>query len=281
MSLETVTIGEIPLMYEKEGSGPPLVFFHGGNASAVQWEAIVPHFIGEYTCYSLEQRGHGRSGRAPDADYRFGTMMEEGTAFVDRVTGPAILVGQSMGGGVALAVAANRPDLAKAVYMEDSVPSIYGARRNAGMPIQNFFEAVGTAAEARQRDGLSITEHAYNLGQLAPFGRKMADVWTPQALIFFARASCDTDPRWYAGGRKYALPDDLCDALPSRVQCPVHIAYGDPAVGGLVSEDDIRELLAAGMNLTSTHFPGAGHMIQPTFAREFVNDLRGFLARVS
>ncbi|HMO53159.1 MAG TPA: alpha/beta hydrolase, partial [Tepidiformaceae bacterium] len=102
MTVEAITIGGIPLVYEKEGSGPPLVFFHGGNSSAVQWEAVVPQFMGEYTCYVLEQRGHGRSGREPNADYRFAAMIEEATAFVDQVTGPAILVGQSMGGVVAL-----------------------------------------------------------------------------------------------------------------------------------------------------------------------------------
>ncbi|HMO95264.1 MAG TPA: alpha/beta hydrolase [Tepidiformaceae bacterium] len=165
--------------------------------------------------------------------------------------------------------------------MEDSVPSIYGARRNSGMRIQNFFAAVGGAAEARHRDGLSVAQHAYNVGQLAPFGGKMADVWAPEALIFFARFSCATVPRWYAGAREYALPDDVCDGLPSRVTCPVHVAYGDPAAGGLVSADDVNELVAAGMNLTSTHFPGAGHSIQPTFARELVADLRAFLERVS
>ena len=35
MSVESVVVGGINLVYEKEGTGPPLVFLHGFNASAI------------------------------------------------------------------------------------------------------------------------------------------------------------------------------------------------------------------------------------------------------
>jgi pimeloyl-ACP methyl ester carboxylesterase len=102
VSVHTFTINGIDLVYEKEGSGPPLLFLHGGNTSAVYWEHIVPHFMGHYTCFVLEQRGHGRSGRSATVDYAMATLVEDCLEFVGSVVGPAVLVGHSMGGAVAM-----------------------------------------------------------------------------------------------------------------------------------------------------------------------------------
>ena len=62
------------------------------------------------------------------------------------------------------------------------------------------------------------------------------------------------------------------------MKCPVHVGYGDPAAGGLVTPDDVAALASAGVKVTSTHFPGAGHGISPSFPREFRDDLKAWLA---
>ena len=181
-----------------------------------------------------------------------------------------------------MGTAAKRPDMVRAVYCEDSVPSIYGQSNRADHPILKFFSAVGTAIEERERLNLTVTEYAAHLGQLAPFGPKLLEVLPPQQLIFYARHSYDTDPAWYAvaGGEAPGWPDEVANAIPSQVKCPVHVCYGDSATGSLVKADDIAALAAAGVNVTSTHFPEAGHGISPAFPREFLNDLKAFLGRV-
>ena len=147
MSTHTVTINGIDLVYEKDGTGPPLVFLHGGNASAVWWEHVIPYVMDKFTCFRLEQRGHGRSGRAPDGDYRYSSMVDETIGFMDQVTGQAILVGQSQGGVVAMGVAAKRPDLARGVFLEDSVPAMY-ARSNT-VPVSTSLSITGVLTRVR------------------------------------------------------------------------------------------------------------------------------------
>jgi hypothetical protein len=135
---------------------------------------------------------------------------------------------------------------------------------------------------AKERDRLSVAQHAYNIGQLAPLGRKPIDAWPPEVLFFYARHSYDTDAAWYGtmGGTSFEWTDEVCDAIPGKVSCPVHVAYGDAHAGSLVSTEDLNALSSAGVNLTATHFPGAGHGISFPFARAFIDDLKAFLGRL-
>lgn len=103
MSTHTVNINGIDLVYEKDGTGPAVVFLHGGNVSGIEWEPVVPHLVGKYTCFRLDQRGHGRSARDPAVDYSFAAFAREAAGFLAQVSGPAFVVGHSQGGHAASA----------------------------------------------------------------------------------------------------------------------------------------------------------------------------------
>ena len=113
MTVHSVSINSIDLKYDQEGSGKPIVFLHGARSSAVSWEAIIPHFMGDYTCFVLDQRGHGRSARLPTADYNLDAFAGECAEFLAQVTGPAVLVGHSQGGHAAFGAAVRRSDLVR------------------------------------------------------------------------------------------------------------------------------------------------------------------------
>ena len=280
MSVHTVTINGLELVYEKEGSGPPLVFLHGSNASAVYWEAIVPHFMREHTCYVLEQRGHGRSDRSPEACYGSDALVGDCTAFLESVTGPAILAGHSAGGLVAFGAAASRPDLVKGIYSEDSIPQVnIAGSEDAVAQIGALFGAIASIARDREKNGHSIAEYARNIGELTVFGPRIADIWRPELLILFARFSHNADPALYdefVGDWTEEQAAAICRAL----QCPVHLALGEVEFGGIVLPEALRAFEGTGVVFSSKEFPGAGHMISPFFPREFINDLKAFLARI-
>lgn len=61
----------------------------------------------------------------------------------------------------------------------------------------------------------------------------------------------------------------------------MHIAYGDPASGGLVAASDVEHVRDLGLDVTATHIHGAGHVITPWHTRTIHDDLRAFLARVA
>ena len=279
MTTEQTVINGINLVYEKEGSGPPLVFLPGGNASIVCWESIIPHFLGEYTCYSLDQRGHGRSGRPIPPRYMLEDFISDCEQFLQSVTGPAVLVGWSLGALVAFGLAGKRPDLVKGIYSEDAVPQVATPSADA-LPVVAFLRDVGELARKREKEHLSIAQHAYNVGQLTTGGTKNIDLWPPAMLLIFARFTEGTDPQFYDNIQAHDWTDEEATALCRSIRCPVHIAVGETAFGGVVPLKALEALRETGLPFTSTDFPGAGHMVSWAFPREFLNDLKAFLGRV-
>lgn len=234
------------------------------------------------TCISLEQRGHGRSGRAAPETYTSQALVDDCIAFLEAVTGPAFLVGSSLGGLIGFGVASSRPDLVKALYSEDAVPALGTDNGDNVLPLLEWLGALGELARVRERDQLTLAQHVYNIGQVRFAGNKPVDFWPPGQLFFFGRHAYHTDPTWYdvAKNREGEWSAEEAAEISGNVRCPVHVAYGNPVLGGLVSPEDLRILEEAGVTLTSTQFPGAGHVISPNFPREFLKDLKAFLAKV-
>lgn len=111
--------GPVELNYaERPGPGPKILLLHGLTA---RWQVFRPLSRGlPGHLYALDFRGHGASGRAPGR-YRLADYVGDALALLDLIDGPAAVLGHSMGGWVALAIAAARPDRVAGVAVADSV----------------------------------------------------------------------------------------------------------------------------------------------------------------
>jgi len=111
----TFHTGTVDLNYaEGEASGPPIVLLHGGS---LRWQSVmplIPDLAARWHVYAPDLRGHGRSGRVPGR-YRLQDYASDVALFLEQVvTAPAILFGHSLGGHVAILVAALHPELVRA-----------------------------------------------------------------------------------------------------------------------------------------------------------------------
>ncbi|GAA1334728.1 alpha/beta fold hydrolase [Saccharothrix algeriensis] len=84
---------------ERGGEGPLLVLLHGLGATAEVWRGVVPHWPGSWLAVDLP--GHGRSD--PLERYSFGAFAAAVAPVVP--PGPVAVLGHSLGGVVALALA--------------------------------------------------------------------------------------------------------------------------------------------------------------------------------
>lgn len=116
-----VSVGEARLYYETSGQGTPFVMIHAGVADNRQWNREFAHFAGSYRVIRYDMRCYGRSQPAP-GDY---SNLSDLSALLDhlQITGPMILMGCSMGGGLCMDFALANPGRVRALVMVGSVPS--------------------------------------------------------------------------------------------------------------------------------------------------------------
>lgn len=109
---------------------PTLVLLHGLSDSGLCWPDAVRRWHHTFRIIAPDARGHGRSPRfdpATSGSNRFEDMVADVVALLEALADeggqPPLLVGHSMGAGVAGAVLSARPDLVCAGVLED--PSWY------------------------------------------------------------------------------------------------------------------------------------------------------------
>jgi len=94
------------------------VYVHGLGGSATNWTDLAAQLAGRFAGIAVDLPGFGRS--APSAGYDFSLAAHAATvtAFVDGLgVAPVHLFGHSLGGTIALAVAAGRPDLVRSMTL--------------------------------------------------------------------------------------------------------------------------------------------------------------------
>jgi len=111
---------EVTVNYaEGDTVGAPLVLLHGATLHWQDFEPLLPELEKNWHIYACDLRGHGKSSRAPSG-YRAVDFIPDTTGFIQRVIGkPVVLLGHSNGGSIALGVAAQIPELIRAVVLLD------------------------------------------------------------------------------------------------------------------------------------------------------------------
>ena len=91
-----------------EATAPALIFLHHFGGAGRTWDGVIRLFEGRFRCVALDQRGFGDSSAADS--YSLKAMTEDVLAVVNTLNLERyVLIGHSMGGKVALSVAARQP----------------------------------------------------------------------------------------------------------------------------------------------------------------------------
>jgi pimeloyl-ACP methyl ester carboxylesterase len=105
------------------GSGPPVILLHGLAGHAGEWSETASWLTESHRVLALDQRGHGHSTRAP-SDVSREAHVADVAWVIDRLNlGPVVLIGQSLGGQLALLVAARHPDLLCGLVVVEASPA--------------------------------------------------------------------------------------------------------------------------------------------------------------
>ena len=123
----------------KSADAPTIVMVHGFVGSKENWYPVARALGGRYRLVIPDLPGWGESERKPRENYGFLAESERLAAFIRNLSPgkPVVLVGHSMGGGVAALVAAGYPQLVSRVALVDAAgvrfdDNAFGAQVVAG-----------------------------------------------------------------------------------------------------------------------------------------------------
>src|SRR6478735_2659276 len=139
-------------------AAPIVTFLHGAGLNAHTWDTTILAL--GLPALAVDLPGHGDSSWRDDLAYVARVLAPDVAAGMDAWTdGPQLLVGQSLGGLTAAAVAASRPDLVDELVVIDITP---GIDSNAGpTQIRDFFAG---PTDWATRDELVERALAFGLG---------------------------------------------------------------------------------------------------------------------
>lgn len=138
-------IGPVHVRSTPEGAPEQAVFVHGLAGAATNWTDLMDELKDVVTGHAIDLPGAGQSPAPPDGDYGVPAHAAAVIGLLEH-TGPAHLFGNSMGGAVAVRVAATRPDLVRSLTLiSPALPDLlprYGPVRVAAAAVPGLGEWV-------------------------------------------------------------------------------------------------------------------------------------------
>jgi pimeloyl-ACP methyl ester carboxylesterase len=262
--------------YRAGGEGPLLVLIHGITSSSASWEPVLEPLAERFTVLAPDLLGHGASAK-PQGDYSLGAfacLVRDLMVSLGHESGT--IVGHSLGGGIAMQVAYQFPELAERLVLVSSgglgravspflrAVTLPGSELVLPLVASKPMIDVGTALNAAAgRIGLRASS---DLGEMARGIASLNDVSARRAFVYTARSVID------AGGQRVDARDRLylTEAVPSLLvwgkRDPIIPVRHGIRAHGLMPGSRIELFERAG------HFP---HLDDPY---RFTRTLRDFVA---
>lgn len=232
-------VGGRRVHYWTAGEGPPLVLVHGVAMRAEDWAPMFRKLKQRHRIYAPDLLGYGETDAAPDGDYSIAAQTEHVRGFLDAMKlGQPDVVGVSMGGWIAMKLAAEHPERVKRLVLISSAGLAFQSTLT-----ENSFSAT-TIEEQRRSFQLQ--------SDLAP---RFPDF----ILRDFLRHSKKKAPIVRASMRSMLQRHDLLmDGKLQRVRMPVLIVAG--TADRIVPFDVALRLKREMPHATLVTLPGCSHL---------------------
>jgi pimeloyl-ACP methyl ester carboxylesterase len=270
---------------ERLGSGPPLVLVHGLASSHVHWMGVAPALAGSHRVHIPDLPGFGLTplgGRSSELVPSSRLL----AAYLGRLRGQAVVVGNSMGALLALLVAARERPAAVSRLVLVSPPAPRPLRTPLERDLFLLFSAYAWPGlgeltrdlwvRLKGPDGLArnlLEISCSNLEAVPPevveAARRLARRRPHQDEVHAFLAAYRSTWIYLLNGRRF-------DALLRAVQAPTLVIRGD--LDRLVPPMVSDRLARVRPDWTHLDFPGSGHMPQLDAPERFVAAVTGWLA---
>jgi len=258
--------GEVAINYaEWPRRAPVFVVLHGGSARWQHGRELLEALSTSWHVYAPDLRGHGRSGRVPGA-YRLGDYVRDIAAFLAGVVNePAVVYGHSLGGEVGVMLAAQHPELVRALIVGDAPLST--SNHATERPAHRAQNVLWHGLAGRPEDeivpalkDMPVPEPGHLEGALRPARQVMGEdsPW----FAHQATSLHQLDPDMLAAvlaGPEICLQGYEPEVLLPAITCPVLLLQADPRQGNVLSDEDVALGLRLLRHATLVRLDGHGH----------------------
>ena len=243
-----------------DAEAPTLVLLHGLTDSGRSWPDAVDRWAADYRVITWDARGHGESERFTPGELDTGIGETHLADLVDvleqladeGVTQP-VLVGHSMGGGTAAALAGTRPELVRAIVLED--PALGSGRRS---DVEESEAGRRRVVEARETN--AHPNHAMK------HGKREHPAWPKREFKPWLEAKQQTDLEML--GRPGVTVRTPWAEVAERIAVPALLVTG--SAGAIWTGDLMRSLRQVdNPQLEIEVIRGAGHCVRRDRADDF------------
>lgn len=237
-TIQTFNTNGVTLHYTKIGTGQPLLFIPGSVSDYRTWTNIQQHFADKYECYIISRRFQFPDKYPTGGDSSVAVNTTDIATFIkEKNLSPAVIVGHSFGGFVALNVAIQFPEIVKCIVAEEPffTPALAKNPKNPleliGLMFKNF-----KAGKSFARLGMKCFE---------PTLKALAKGDTTTAQKIFIVGVTD-------GKKTPSTLDEL-----TRLQLADNIAAlaGDDPFNNTIKMDDLQKIKCPTLLISGTESP--------------------------
>lgn len=273
--LRHLTIHGHDIAYRLAGAGETILLIHGMAGSSRTWREVMPPLAQHHRVLAPDLLGHGESEK-PAGDYSLGGHASMLRDLLDRLDiDQATVVGQSLGGGVAMQFAYQFPDRCERLVLVSSGGlgrEVSLMLRALSLPGAEYVLPVVTPGFVRDRgDAISawVRDRGIRSGRAAEMWNAYRSLGNPESRsAFFRTLRAVVDP----GGQAVAATDRLylTEAMPTL------IIWGD--ADQIIPVDHAHQAHEAMPNSRLEILEGIGHFPQAEAPEKFVQVLSDFIA---
>lgn len=245
---------DVALHYEEPGSGRVIVGVHGSPSSSVFWEDAAPALATLGRCLLYDRRGYGRSVLTERVDrIDLADQVADLVALLeDRQSGPAVVIGRSTGGLIALVLAIRRADLVRALVLLE--PALFTLDPAAQAWADELREAVLEVADQGPEVAVRVLmDRALGPGTWSGWPAEVRSLFIAGGDAMVAEMRGD-------GLDLSAEPFAPTAKELASVTCPTLILSGDASYPAARAVDD---KLVTALADARHHIVAGGHVIDP------------------
>ena len=275
------------MAYVDEGTGDPVVFFHGNPTSSYLWRNIIPAVSGTHRAIAADMIGMGQSDKPADLAYTYDDHAAHLHGLLDALDlQNATLVLHDWGGALGFDWAMKNPDRVKAIAFMETIapPAMPFASYEAMGELGQLFQAWRTPGVGEKmilEDNMFINEILGKVGVATPLDAATLAHYNSYFSDAAQRAPLLEWPRQVPIGGQPARTTDLTNEIAGFLttsQLPKLLFHVTP--GAITPPEAVEWLKANVPNLTTIHLGPGAHFIQEDYPAEIGQGLADWLQQI-